>query len=194
MNNEYPNENPSALEPVLINASDFYQNHQFKEESFVTGIESLDQLFEDNAIVTGEIVEFIGLPSTGKTMLLNTIMINLLHTRAIIDIVYIDTRHSFQPLKLVNMMNAKKIPKAKQIDILNRIEVHQVSTADDLVKALSDILTMADTNDKVKMILINSITTPFYLYMGHTLLTQHCMMLIKDLMRSLTRHRNMTVS
>lgn len=194
MNNEYPNEDHSALESVLVNASDFYQNHQFKEESFVTGIQPLDQLFEDKAIVTGEIVEFIGLPSTGKTMLLNTIMINLLHATATIDIVYIDTRHSFHPLKLVNMMVAKKIPKAKQIEILNRIEVHQVSTADDLVRGLSEILMRADTNDKVKMILINSITTPFYLTHGHTLLTQHYMMLVKDLLRSLTRHRSMTVS
>lgn len=185
---DHPNDDHPALESVLTNASDFYQDHQFKEEFFVTGIRSLDQLFEDNAIMSGEIVEFTGLPLTGKTMLLNTIMINLLHAKATMNIVYIDTRHSFQPLKLVNMMTAKKIPKAKQIEILNRIEVHQVSTADDLVRVLRNILKAQDPyGDKVKMILINSITAPFYL-------TQHYMMLIKDLLRSLTRYRNMAVS
>lgn len=180
----------SALEPGMCRGTDLYR--RLKCEFFITGIEAFDHLFEINAIGCGEIIEITGLPATGKTMLLNTIMINLLEQNDKMMIIFIDTKFDFQPLKLVNMMKAKNIPKTKRMKILNQIEIHRVSTADVLARTLSLILE-AILKGEVKMIMIDSITVPFYLYIGHTLLQHRYMTEVMDSLKSLARLHDIAV-
>lgn len=182
----------SAHEPVLRSGLELYHESLFKGDSFITGIEAFDHLFEINAIESGEIIEITGLPATGKTMLLNTIMINLLEHNEQMMIIFIDTKYDFQPLKLVNMMKAKNIPEAKQMKILNQIEIYRVSTCEDLVATLN-LIQNHTLQAEAKMIMIDSITVPFYLYIDRTLLQHRYMTEVMDLLKSLARLRDIVV-
>lgn len=182
----------SNLSAISCRGIDLYNDHLFKSETFITGIEAFDHLFESNAIESGDVIEINGLPATGKTMLLNTIMINLLEHNEKMMIVFIDSKCDFQPLKLVNMMKAKNIPEAKQMKILTRIEVHRVSLPEDLVANLNLILTNT-AKAELKMIMIDSITVPFYRYVDRTLLQHRYMTEVMDLLKSLARLRDIVV-
>lgn len=129
-------------------------------------------------------------------MLLNTIIINVLEkSDDSLNILCIDTKNDFQPIKLVNMMTARDIPQAQQMKILDRILVEKVNTSDDLVKVLEHVLSNPHRIfGKVKIIMIDSITVLYYLYMGHTLYNLNFITRIMDLLRRLTKELNIAVS
>lgn len=129
-------------------------------------------------------------------MLLNTIIINVLEkSDDSLNILCIDTKNDFQPIKLVNMMTARDIPQAQQMEILDRILVEKVNTSDDLVKVLEHVLSNPHRIfGKVKIIMIDSITVLYYLYMGHTLYNLNFITRIMDLLRRLTKELNIAVS
>lgn len=177
----------------LIKGSEHWRECRFKGETFRTEISQFDDLFEIKGIFSGEITELIGLAGSGKTMILNTIMINILERSKDIHIFFIDTKNDFQSLKLVNMMTQRGIPQAKQFEILKQIHVERAPAPDDLIKALKFIFGTA-AHDKVKIIMIDSITVPFYFYAGHMLMNLASMTQVIDLLKLRAKTNNCAVS
>lgn len=188
---EKPSSGKTKTSSKVVNLSDLLPP---PKELFITGIPSLDQLFKENAISSGEIYELIGLSGTGKTMLLNTIMINLLGYSQNIEIIFIDTKLDFHSLKLVNMMKARNIPEQLHAKILSLIKLYHCKNADELILTLKDILKQRDENKKVKIIMIDSITVPFYLYLGQTFLNHNRMKEVQKLLKELIKIYNVAVS
>jgi RecA/RadA recombinase len=179
-----------SFEARLMNGSELLRACRFRAETFPTGIEHFDELFDTGGIFASEITELIGLPESGKTMLLNTILINILETSEDITIFFIDTKDDFQPIKLTNMMTRRGIPQQKQFQMLKKILVQSAATPDELIL----ILKLASDNDKVKIVMIDSITVPFYFYLGHTMLSLERMTQVKALLKLLAKTNNCAVS
>lgn len=173
----------------LVSGSSCLRDRLAKQEIFPSGVEHFDQLFEAKGIVSGDIIEILGLPETGKTMLLKTIMINVLQHRHDDYILFIDTKYDFQATKLKNMMNARGIPDKIQLSILKSILVERVVTADDLIATLKRV----PTKEKLKIIMLDSIAVPFYLAMENMNICLGKMAEVVKLLKSLSR-RNLAVS
>lgn len=149
----------------LISGTRLLDNYLKKSESFVTGIAQLDECFP-NGIISGDIIEIFGLAESGKTMLLNTMMIQLLDTKESDKILYIDTKRDFHALRLKIIMENREIPQAKQEAIMRRISVEDVITLDDIISSLTHIANNSILHENLKIIIIDSITVPTFLYLG----------------------------
>ncbi|CRK88480.1 CLUMA_CG002238, isoform A [Clunio marinus] len=171
----------------VINSWDCLQEYMGKLELFRTNIEQFDELFSGNGMSSGDLIEIIGLPASGKTMLLNTIIINTLEQADDFNILFIDTKYDFQPIKLSKIMDNRKITTNVQSSILKRVTVERVSTVEDIIKVLRYILDTPTQHEKLKIIMIDSITVPFYFYTGHTLFTLNLMTEVVELLRMLSR-------
>lgn len=156
---------------------------------FKTGILKFDNLIGEAH--NGCIVEIFGLPSTGKTMILYTIIINILE-QTDNQIIFIDTKRDFQAKKLMKMMLSREIPQEKCRGILKRIQIHRCTTADHLIATLKFIVETPLQHEKLKFVMIDSMTVIWYLYLGHTLFRLKNMEEIMNLIKRLM-DRNITV-
>lgn len=160
-----------------------------RRETYATGIEQFDELFAGGRIVSGDIIEIFGLPESGKTMLLNTIMINILESSTEQDkILFIDTKNDFQAMRLKAMMVERGISLIKQRAILESISVEDVTTLEELIATLQNISTNRILFKKLKIIIIDSIAVPFYLYIGNMNYCLDRMTEVVQLLKTLSMH------
>lgn len=162
-------------------------------ETYRTLIDSIDDLLPSKGILSGEIIEIIGPPSGGKSTLLNTIMINVLESYEDATIMLIDTKHDFSAVRLKKMMEARGIDETSQIQILKRIQVERARTAVILINILQYILNTPLQHVNLKLIMIDSITVPFYFLLGHTVYRLNLMTQVSNLIKSLGQ-QNISVS
>lgn len=161
----------------------FFRDRRFFGETFPTGIKQFDDLFSNKGIFSSDIIEVIGPPAAGKTMLLYSIIINvLIEAHEGFKIIFIDTKSDFRAMKLKNMMEARGIPDKRQRSILEAIIVLKSKTAEELVIDLKLIHCRQQSLSGVKIVMIDSVTVPFYHYFGHTMFT---MSLLQDVVHSL---------
>lgn len=170
--------------------SDLLQKALTSGETFETKIGSIDEIL---TIMSDEIIEITGPPAVGKSMLLNTIMISVLDEHEDAIIYLIDTKYDFSSVKLKRMMENQGISEMKQLQILKRIRLERALTATELTKILLHILNTPLQHVNLKMIMIDSITVPFYLHLDHTVTRLNHMTQITGLMKSLGR-QNISVS
>lgn len=180
-----------------IRGDDYIQSRRSTLEIFTTGIEQFDNLFANNPALegafSGEIIEIVGLPASGKTMLLKTIAINVLGSFEDRHIIFIDTKFDFHAIKLKKMMEARGIPEKKLVDILKKILVHRATTPDELINTLQFIVDTPQQHEMFKIVMIDSITVPFYFYFGQTIFGLRAMTTVAQLLKKLSA-RNVTVS
>lgn len=178
----------------LVTGSKFLDNWG-NRETYITGIKQLDELFGTGGIVSGAIIEVFGLPESGKTMLLNTIMVNTLQSSHDEDerILFIDTKRDFQAMRLKKMMDDRGIPETKQHSILKSISVEDVSTLEELIETLQNISSNRAMFERLKIIMIDSIAVPFYLYIGNPCYSLGRMTEVVQIMKNLSL-QNYTVS
>lgn len=167
----------------MINGAEEFE--RVKDDVFKTGCQKFDDLFAPEQVANGNVIEIFGLPLTGKTMLLYTIMLNILEQTEDFEIVFIDTKRGFEPLKLTHMMIARGVTEKKRHEILKKIYVHRSPTAEEVIAVLRFYVETPQQHQKVKIIIIDSITAVWYLYLGHTLfrmkLMEETMRLVREL-------------
>lgn len=177
----------------VVKGSAYLAKCRESQQFFSTGIEQFDDLFTNKAITSGDIIEIIGLAATGKSMLLNTILINVFEQVDNIDVYFIDTKHDFKATKLANMMDARGMSETKKLQVLKQIIIERVGTPEDLVKSLRFLLNTRGQHENVKLIMIDSITVPFYLYSGHSMFNLSLMNQTFELLKALAKE-NIAVS
>lgn len=166
-------------------------NHRFISGNLLKfGIPKLDHLFNDG--IGGSVIEFFGLPSSGKSMLIYTIMLNILE-QADLNIIFIDTKCDFQAVKLRNMMIAREIPEQKIREMLKRISVNRSSTAEEVIAQLKFVVQTPHQHTELGIVVIDSITILDYFLLGHNLYRLKHIEEIMLLIRKLT-DRNITVN
>lgn len=180
--------------PLVESISGKEELDRLNGDLFKTGIPKFDELFTTDKVVSGSIIELMGLPSAGKSMLLYTIMLNILEQTDDLHIMYIDTKRDFQATKLKKMMVARgHTSEQRHREVLKKISVCRLTTAEEVIAALSFIIETPQQHERVKIIIIDSITVLWYLYLGHTLFRLKLMEDVMMLLRNLT-DRNITAS
>lgn len=179
----------AVLRPEVVKGSTLLKESCLLMETLKTRIRSVDEILPSRGIAGGEIIEVTGPPAGGKSMLLNTIMINVLENDQDLTIMYIDTKCSFSIIKLKNLMIARGMPEEMQVHILKRIELERNTTPEDIIKTLEFINNTPLQHEKLKLVIINSITAPFYLYLGHTLVRLDLMTKVSELMKVLANRK-----
>jgi RecA/RadA recombinase len=173
---------------VPISGDEYLQDLLARGQTISSGIPQIDRLFTSGGINSNEIVEIIGAPASGKTMLLYTIMVNVLRENQDIEVMFIDTKSDFQARKLQNMMNEQEIAQGLQKSILKRIRVERARDPESLIQALNAIVMAPKAFEKIKIVMIDSLSVPFYLYMGCAMLSLKKMTKVIDLMHRLTKN------
>jgi replicative DNA helicase len=182
-----------AFKLKVKKGSELLEEACLRGENFPTRIKNLDEILAAKGIVSGEIIEIIGAPASGKSMLLCTIMINILEHHEHLTMFLIDSKYGFSALKFKNIMDQRNIPEVKQVQMMKRIRVERTCTAEEIIKILKLILNEPRQYDKLKLVAINSMTVPFYLYLGHTLFRLSLMTELTEVMKSLSK-QNISVS
>lgn len=144
-----------------------FKNCRLRGEVFQTGIKPFDDLFETKGIFSSDIVEIIGPPASGKSMLIYTVIINVMvQAEEGLKIIFIDTKGDFRAMKLKRMMDARGLSELKQRSVLESITVYKANTPQQLLVDLELIRCRPRSLSDVKMVFIDSITIPFYLFLN----------------------------
>lgn len=178
----------------LWTGSSWLQECLVENSVLPTGVKQIDELFGPG-LMKGDIVEIIGGPESGKTMLLNTILLNVLekvkHTEDF-QLMFIDAKFDFQATKLKNMMDERKTPYTIQNNIMKRVLVQRVKTLEELISTLKFVIDSSAKSEKVKIIMIDSMTVLYYLYLGRSRFTLKLLTKVVDLIKTLS-FMNITV-
>ncbi|GLV35975.1 Rad51 recombinase D [Carabus blaptoides fortunei] len=138
-----------------------YYNHLLQTTSLTsTSIKNLDNLL-GGGLLSGNIYEFCGFSSSGKTQICFTIAVNISQYFEKC-IYYIDTKHDFSARKLQNILEERKISEEISGHILNRIKVKHISDQYELISALYDIKTELSEGLNCPLIIIDSLPAIFY--------------------------------
>lgn len=134
---------------------------------------SIDALLE-GGFITGNLYEFCGLSSTGKTQLCKTIALNLSQYHNL-ETFWIDTKKDFSGLCLRRML-LSKIKSSSIIEetlfednidvILNNIKIEYIYDPFKFVDALKYILGNIKKFDKLKLLIIDSLPSIWFLFQG----------------------------
>ena len=160
---------------------EIYQNC----EKFLTQIPQVDEILPGKGFYSGDIIEITGPPSAGKTTLLYTFMMNILDTHEDIHILFIDMKYDFSAVKLKKLLTARGVDELKQVQMMKRIQVDRAKHTEDLIKTLQYIYDTPLQHEMLKFIMIDSITVPFYFYIGRTVFQLCRLTQASELMRLL---------
>lgn len=177
----------------LIRGTDWLQECLSEKTVLLTGVQQIDELFGPG-LLKGDVVEIIGSPESGKTMLLKTISLNILeklqHSEEY-QLMFIDAKHDFQPIKLKKMMDERRIPYTVQNVIMKRVLVQRVKTLEELISTLKFVV--ETSAERVKIVMIDSIAVLYYLYLGRPRFILQLLTKVVDLIKTLSL-MNITVS
>ena len=189
---KYPEVIPKAVISTVINARE--ELRRLKGDFFKTGIAKFDELFSPEEVVNGSVIEIMGLPSTGKSMLLYTILLSILEQTVDLKVMFINAKQGLEAVKLRNMMIARgETSERKHHEILKKIIVHSSKTPEEIIAVLKFVLDTSFRHETLKIIVIDSMTVIWYNYLGHTFLRLKLMEEIMTLIRKLS-DLNITVS
>lgn len=170
----------------LHGGRNFLVSCRIEGEAITTGIPSFDNLFASNGIYNGEIIEIIGPPAAGKTMLLYSIIINVLLTAGDgFKVIFINTKRDFRAMKLKNMMEARGISLEQQRSLLESITIYSCNSPEQLAIDLQLIHNRPQSLGEVKMVFIDSITIPFYQYFENFGNSMFSLSLMSEVVQSL---------
>lgn len=148
--------NRSPCWTTLEDLSNFFNN----VVNYSTGIQSVDEILPTKGIFSGGIVEITGPYGAGKSMLVYSIMINLLEENEELEILFIDTRFKFSAVNFKNILIHRNIPEAKQIQMMKRVMLEKCRRAEDVIKLLKYYYGTPKQHENLKFIVIDSITVP----------------------------------
>jgi RecA/RadA recombinase len=131
-----------------------------QKDFFRSGIPNLDEILPAQGITAGDIIEFTGPPAVGKSLILMSIMINVLMEHEDVQFLLFDTKYDFSVLKFKGLLEARRISELGQLQMMKRVTVQRSTHARDIVKQLRCIHNNPQSNQRLKFIIIDSITTP----------------------------------
>lgn len=141
---------------VVTNALDHWNELVSKTALIPTGIKSLDHILQ-GGLMTGNIYEICGLPSSGKTQLCLTLMKNVSLLNS--NVFWIDTKGDFAGTKMKSMLDAS----GSSEDIMSKMLIKQLYTQHELVSALYQIKEdVYKRKLRLRLLIIDSLPPLFY--------------------------------
>jgi hypothetical protein len=89
----------------LVRASDLLRTASAFPVAFSTGFPTVDELLGGRGVPTGEVLELLGEPGSGKTQLCHSVAAMAARTGA--NVLYVDSKNSFSPLRALAFLENK---------------------------------------------------------------------------------------
>ena len=146
----------------FISASDWLEQEN-NSEKISTGSNSLNNLL-GGGIESGAITEVFGEHSSGKSQLAYQLAYNNFIQNDQKDkpsTLVFDTELRFRIQRIVDIAKANKMPEKEIEKLLQSIKKIRIENSDDLLLAVNSIKSLADSGDKVKLVIIDSLMVHF---------------------------------
>jgi predicted ATP-dependent serine protease len=154
----------AQLMPNLLAGDKFYINLEKKVLPLRSQIRAIDEILGGGPL-TGQIIEFFGNAGSGKSILIDTIVVNILEEYDT-EVIFIDVKNDFSAMRLHNIMQAKSFPEEVMDRILNNIVVYKANNFVRLMDLLEMIWNQIDGLDSFLVLVIDSLPTIFYQFLG----------------------------
>ncbi|XP_048413521.1 DNA repair protein RAD51 homolog 4 isoform X1 [Stegostoma tigrinum] len=183
--------------PFPSTGTDFYEELLASTAILSTGNQSLDTLL-DSGLYTGELIEFVGAPGSGKTQVCLSLAVNIaceLKQR----VRYIDSTGGLCASRLLHLIQEQVNSLEGQSKALQRIEVARVFEVYHLLDALQDLRTsftgqVTSACSSVKAVVIDSVSAVLSsLLGGHQLEGMSLMMQLARELKMMARELNVAV-
>ncbi|XP_065660651.1 DNA repair protein XRCC3 isoform X2 [Hydra vulgaris] len=150
------------LKSSIKTAYSIHTNEEYKHHKLSTGCELVDQCLHGGIIFPG-VTEICGESASGKTQLCLQICLNALISDSYSSVLYICTEDAF-PMKRLQQMSEiiiKKIPFAAPTILTDRIFIEHTAELDDLWTLLNIKVDLLLSNQKIKLIVLDSVAALF---------------------------------
>ncbi|CAG9807241.1 unnamed protein product [Chironomus riparius] len=156
---------------ILPDADSLHVEDTIKTEIISSGIKEFDDLFVAKGILSGTIMEICGKRNVGKSILINSILINILKDHTDFEVIYFDSKPQFRTDIITKLCAAQGMNDKDAENINKRFSIIQINNMYDLVHALEQLFDpqrvcrIYNKNfdmSKVRFIVINTITMPYY--------------------------------
>ena len=168
---EYDNLDDETMPNLLPSSDSLHIEDIIKTEIFSSGIKEFDELFTANGILSGTIMEICGKTNVGKSILINSILVNILKEHPDIEVIYFDSKPQFRIDLIMKLCDAQGLNTEEAAKINERFSIIQINNMYDLVHALEQLCDPKKVcriykknfdMTKVRFIVINTITMPYY--------------------------------
>ena len=168
---KWDNLDDETMPNILPDSDSLLVEDAIKTEIFSTGIKEFDEMFKTGGIVAGDIMEICGKPNSGKSILITTVLCNILKEHPEIEVIYFDSRSDFKINRFLDLLLANGMKNEEALKIADRVSVVSINNMFDLLHALQELFDPQRVcqvyrkdfdMSKVRFIVINTITVPFY--------------------------------
>ncbi|KAJ8955146.1 hypothetical protein NQ318_009039 [Aromia moschata] len=147
------------------NGFEYYKHILLHSAIIETGVKSIDGLLQ-GGLYTANIYEICGLPATGKTLFCLTLVKNVICNMKE-NIYYLDTKQDFSARKLKQMLDSVN-DKQELVNVLNRTLFKTISTKQDLIRSLLQILDQLNERFNLRVVVIDSLPALYLQSSDHT--------------------------
>lgn len=160
-----------TMSNVLPDSATLHVEDIIKTEIISSGIKEFDELFIAKGILSGTIMEICGKRNVGKSILINSILVNILKEHPDFEVIYFDSKPQFRIDNITKLCAAQGMSDEDAEKINNRFSIIQINNMYDLVHSLEQLFDpqrvcrIYNKNfdmTKVRFIVINTITMPYY--------------------------------
>ncbi|XP_045155944.1 DNA repair protein RAD51 homolog 4 [Echinops telfairi] len=146
---------------IPINGADLYEDLKTSTAILSTGCASLDKLL-DGGLYTGEVAEFVGSPSSGKTQVCLCVAANVAHSLQQ-NVLYVDSSGGLTASRLLQLLQARTQEEEEQAGALQRIQVVHVFDIFRLLHVLQDLrggmgAQQVISSGTLKVVVVDSVT------------------------------------
>lgn len=184
-------------------ADSLYVEDVIKTDIYSSGIKALDELLTAKGFMSGEVIEICGKPSSGKSLLVHSIMSNIMDEHPEIEVLYFDSRIQSK-IKTFDEFLKQQGRKDDEVDKM-KSKVAYVNTQSmyQIVHALMQLFNphkkcrvynrVLDMS-KIRLIVINLVTNPFYHISGNIAHVKKVTFDLHKTIHRLTKYYGVTVS
>lgn len=147
----------------------------------------------NGGLLVGNIIDICGIAASGKTQLYTTIAINLVAAQNC-DVFLIDTKGDFSSERINRMLLSRRILNQNQRNyIMSSIKVEKCNDPLVLIELIEKLTEQAKSYPRLKMLVIDSLASLWFLYHGNHLLAQQKMGILTNLLRKLAVEHSIVV-
>ncbi|XP_070498194.1 uncharacterized protein [Chironomus tepperi] len=185
----------NTMPNILPDCDAQYVEDTIKTEIISSGIREFDDLFVAKGILSGSIIEICGKKNVGKSILINSILVNILKEFPDYEVIYFDSKPQFRTDNITKLCAAQGMNAKDAQKINDRFSIMQINNMYDLIHALEELFDQQSAcriykknfdMTKVRFIVINTITMSYYHFSAPIVVTKK---ITSDLHKTIHRLR-----
>ncbi|XP_067864136.1 DNA repair protein RAD51 homolog 4 isoform X2 [Heptranchias perlo] len=183
--------------PFPSNGADLYEELLGSTAILSTGNQNLDKLL-DSGLYTGELIEFVGAPGSGKTQVCLSLAVNI-SCELKQKVLYIDSTGGLTASRLLHLIESQVDSMEGQSEALQRIEVVRVFEVYHMLDVLQDLRTsftrqVTGARSSVKAVVVDSASAVLSSILGgHQVEGMSLMMQLARELKTMAKELGVTV-